>query len=128
MPVTLLYKRALAAGRHLPAMLVFAVVAGLFTPSEVSAAGEFRARGVVLPGGAVRVSDDRFRLPDSYNASLKFYRSIYRPERYTRKAIVNQPGVRAVHVTNPDPSGEWEGFNLYEYQGEVRVFILARKR
>lgn len=92
------------------------------------AGGEFRARGVVLPNGAVRIADDRYRLPDPWEATLKYYRGIYRLEKFPRKAIVNQPGIKAVHVDNPDVSGEWEGYNIYEYQGEVRLYVLAREK
>ena len=93
-----------------------------------SAAGEFRVRGVVLPNGAVRVADDRFRLQETWDAALKYYRGIYRPEKFPRKAVVNQPGIKAEHFENPDAGGEWEGFNLYEFQGEVRLYILARDK
>lgn len=100
----------------------------LLVGSEARAAGEFKARGVVLPGGAVRVAEERYRLPESYDAAVRFYRSVYRPERFPRKLVVNQPGVKAVHVVNPDLKSEWEGFNLYEHQGEVRLYILVRQK
>lgn len=122
-----LYKAALArAGRRLAALLLMAGFVLLGRPPEALAAGEFRAKGVVLPNGAVRIGDDRYRLPETWDATLKFYRTVYKPDRYPRKFIVNQPGIKAWHFVNPEPKEEWEGFNLYEYQGEVRLYILAR--
>lgn len=123
-----LYKAALVRTGTLHAVLMFLTVLVLFgAPREARAAGEFRAKGVVLPNGAVRLGDDRYRLPEGWDATLKFYRGVYRPEQYPRKFIVNQPGIKAWHFVNADPKGEWEGFNLYEFQGEVRLFILARQ-
>lgn len=95
-------------------------------PTSAQAAGEFRHRGVLLPGGSVRVGEDRFRLPDNFSASLRFYRSHYNTGRFPRKAIVDQPGIKAIHVVNPDSGGAWDGFNIYEHQREVRVYILPR--
>ena len=86
------------------------------------------SHGVSLPNGAVRVSEDRFRLPESLEASLKWYKSVYRPERYPRNLIANQPGLKAYHVSNPDPKSEWEGFNIYSYQGETRLYVLSRTK
>lgn len=129
MPRKVLYKAALSAGRWVARLAVpAALLFGALGPHQASAAGEFRSRGVVLPGGAVRVGDDRFRLPDNFDASLRFYRSVYDTSRFPRKAIVNEPGVKAIHVVNPDPRGEWEGFNLYEHQREVRLYILPRRK
>jgi hypothetical protein len=34
--------------------------------------------------------------------------------------------VRAEHIENPG-GGEWAGVNLYEKQGEVRVYVIKRK-
>lgn len=107
------------------AAAALAVAALLALPAL--AAGDFKACGLILPGGAVRVGEDRYRLPDGFDASVKYYKGVYKPEKYRRRPIVNQPGIKAIHVDNPEPDAEWEGFNLYEYQGEVRLFILVRR-
>ena len=107
-------------------MLLIAVLVSLY--GKVSLAANTGSHGVSLPNGAVRIGEDRFRLPDSLEASLKWYKSVYRPERYQRNLIANQPGLKAYHVSNPDPKGEWEGFNLYSYQGETRLYVLSRTK
>jgi hypothetical protein len=61
-----------------------------------------------------------------FEAVTKQFRSTYSPERFPRTFVVNQPGIRAVHYRNTDASSSWEGFNLYEFQGEVRLYVVPR--
>jgi hypothetical protein len=106
----------------------FLTVLALALAAPLARADVFKVHGVQLPNGAVRIGDDdRYRLQESYDAALKYYRSVYRPEKYPRKLIVNQPGIKAIHISNPDPASEWEGFNLYVFQNETRLYILERE-
>ncbi|HYX93119.1 MAG TPA: hypothetical protein VE782_16255 [Myxococcaceae bacterium] len=84
--------------------------------------------GVQLPNGVQKVGADRYRAPENYEETLKYFRTVYPPERYPRKPIVNQPGVKAVHIENP--SGKiFEGLNIYEAnEGEVRIFIVRASK
>jgi hypothetical protein len=85
----------------------------------------FKARGFILPDGAVKIDDDRYRLPSPWDETVKFYRRAYPPGKYPRRTLHSQTAVRAMHIENPDRL-EWEGVNLYEAgRGEVRVYILA---
>lgn len=103
-----------------------AALAALLLSGTARAAGEFRVLGVVLPGGSVKVDTDRYRMPQTYEEALKFYKQFLPPAKYGRKAIRNQAGVRAVHIDNPAGKSEWDGLNLYELPGgEVRLFIIA---
>lgn len=105
------YKAALAA--------VFAVVPAL-------ALADLRVAGAALPDGAEKVAENRYRVPKSYDETVRFYKQIY-PARYTRRPIADRPGVKAVHIDNPEPHpGQWEGLNVYELKGEVRVFVLLK--
>jgi hypothetical protein len=105
------------------------VLSVVLCSAEARAADAFKVHGLTLPNGAVKLGEeDRFRLQETFDAAMKFYKSALRPEKYPRKLIVNQPGLKAVHIENPDPKGEWEGFNLYTYQNETRLFVLARKK
>jgi hypothetical protein len=90
------------------------------------AGGEFKVRGAWLPGGAAKIAEDRYRAPQGWEETLKFYKNTYPPAKYPRRSIVNQPGIKAVHIVNVEAKEDWEGMNVYEYQGEVRVFVLAR--
>ena len=84
--------------------------------------------GVQLPSGAQKVGENRYRSPDDFEETLKYYKTVYPPERYPRKPIVNQPGVKAVHIQNPSGKN-FEGLNIYEAnEGEVRIFIVRPSR
>jgi hypothetical protein len=102
------YKAALAAGLLLaPAAGLAEKVAGASLPDEVRAIGE-----------------GRYRVEKSYEDTLKYFKSVYPPGKYPRRAIANQPGIRAVHIENPEARpGGWEGLNVYELKGETRVFV-----
>jgi len=92
------------------------------------AAGGFKARGFSLPDGAVKVDEDRYRLPQTWEDTVRWYRTVYPPARYPRSTLRNNGGIRAIHIENRTPGSEWEGANLYETpKGEVRVFVLARE-
>lgn len=84
--------------------------------------------GAQLPDDARKVGENRYQLGRGYDAALKYFRTAY-PARYTRRPIADQPGVKAVHIANPDAKpGQWEGLNVYELKGEVRVFVLVKQR
>ena len=90
------------------------------------AAGGFKARGFFLPDGAVKVDEDRYRLPQAWEDATRWYRATYPPAKYPRRTLRNQSGVRAMHIGN-SVKGEWEGANLYETpRGEVRVFVMPK--
>jgi hypothetical protein len=107
------YKRALAA--------VLLAGPGL-------ALADVKVAGALLPDGAEKVAESRYRLPKSWEETIRFFRQTYGP-RYARRPIADQPGVKAVHIENPDAKpGQWEGLNVYEAKGEVRVFVLMKRR
>ena len=102
------------------------LLAALLLPISARAAEGFKARGFILPDGAVKIDDDRYRLPQPWDEAVKFYRRAYPPSKFPRHTLRSQTAVRAMHIENP-ARDEWEGVNLYEAaRGEVRLFILAR--
>jgi len=110
-PLASRYKAALVA--------VLATVPALALP-------DVRVAGAILPDGAEKVAENRYRVPRSYEDTVKFFKQTY-GARYTRRPIADQPGVKAVHIENPDARpGSWDGLNVYELQGEVRVFVLVK--
>lgn len=107
--------------RYKPA-LVAALL--LFAPGLAAA---LNVAGAMLPDEARKIGENRYRLERDYESIVKFYRATY-PPRYTRKPIADQPGVKAVHIENPDAKpGQWEGLNVYEVKGEVRIFVLVKR-
>ena len=106
-------------------LLALALLAPL---GPARAAGEFRARGFLLPPGSVKVDEDRYRLPLAWDEAQRFFRNNYPLAKFPRRTLPNQNGVRAVHLGNPKPGEDWEGANIYEAgRGEVRVFVLATR-
>ena len=88
-----------------------------------------RVAGAILPDDAVKVAENRYTVPRSYDETLKFYRSVYTPAKYRRRPIADLPSVKAVHIENPDARpGQWEGMNVYELRGETRLFVLVKRR
>ncbi len=55
---------------------------------------------------------------------MKYFKTTYPSAQFPRHTIVNQPGVKAIHLTNPDSHGGWEGLNIYEANDEVRVYVV----
>ena len=107
------YKAALAA--------VFLALPGFVPAAE-------KAGGATVPDESVKIGENRFRSPRSYEETVKFYRGVYGP-RYTRRPIADTPAVKAVHIENPDAKpGQWEGLNVYELRSEARIFVLVRKK
>ncbi len=79
--------------------------------------------GVNLPDEAVKVGENRYRVKGDFKGTLKHYQAAYPPGAYPRRHIVNQPGVKAVHIVNPSGKG-FEGINIYEANDEVRIYVV----
>lgn len=102
-----------------------AALVGILLAAPAVARAE-RVAGAHLPDRSTRIETNRYRIERNYADALKFFRTIYPPAKYPRRQIVNQPGIKAVHIENPAPRpGGWDGLNVYELQGETRVFVLV---
>jgi hypothetical protein len=107
--------------RYKPALVValMALAPGLAAALTVA--------GATLPDDAKKVGENRYQLDRDYESAVKFFRTTY-SARYTRRPIADQPGVKAVHIENPEAKpGQWEGLNVYDLKGEVRVFVLVKR-
>ncbi len=106
-----------------------AALAGALAALPVLVLAEVRVAGALLPDGAEKVAENRYRIPKkNWDETIRFYRQTY-PPRYTRRPIADQPGVKAVHIDNPDARpGVWDGLNIYEAKGEVRIFVLVKRK
>lgn len=80
--------------------------------------------GAQLPDGARKVAEHRYKAPGDFDATLKYYKNVYPASSYPRRTIVNQPGVKAVHIPNTSGKGAWEGLNIYEANDEVRIYVV----
>jgi hypothetical protein len=102
-----------------------AVFATLALLMATPASAQMTEKGAILPSGSRQVGENRYRSPSNYAGTLTFYGRQYKTN--PRKTIVNQPGIRAVHLVN-DGKGDWEGLNIYELGGETRIFIVLRDK
>lgn len=98
------------------AALVGAAVAGSAVRAE-------NVNGVQLPDGAEKVGENRYRAKEDFDGVLKYYKAVYPAAAYPRKAIVNQPGVKAEHIENPTHKG-FDGLNIYQANDEVRIYVV----
>lgn len=104
-----------------------AALAALLVAFPVASQAE-QVAGATLPEDARRIGENRYQVERRYEDVLKFFRATYPPEKYPRRPIADQPGVKAVHVENPAAKpGSWEGLNVYELKGETRVFVLLKQ-
>ena len=83
--------------------------------------------GAQLPDGSQKVGENRYRAPRDFEATLEYYRAVYSTSNYPRRQIVNQPGVKAVHITNPSGKN-FAGLNIYEANDEVRIYIVPTQQ
>lgn len=93
----------------------------------VSVAGAEVVSGAQLPDGSQKVGENRYRAPRDFEATLDYYRSVYSTSNYPRRQIVNQPGVKAVHIVNPSGKN-FAGLNIYEANDEVRIYIVPTQQ
>lgn len=104
-------------GRWARELAVLAALAG-----AVSARADM-VNGVQLPDGAVKVGENRYRVKEDFEGILKYYRSVYPVATFPRRQIVNQPGVKAVHIANLIGKS-FEGLNIYLSNDEVRIYVI----
>lgn len=79
--------------------------------------------GVQLPSNSEKVAENRYRVHESFEGAVKYFKGVYPPTNYPRKNIINQPGIKAFHISNP-AGRNFSGLDVYENNEEVRVFIL----
>lgn len=79
--------------------------------------------GAQIPDGAQKVGENRYRPKEDWEALLKYYRSVYPPSSHPRKQIANQPGIKALHISNPSGKN-FGGLNIYVANDEIRIYIV----
>jgi len=82
-----------------------------------------QVNGALVPDGSEKVGESRYRSRQDFEATLKFYKVVYPLASYPRKSIVNQPGIKAVHIVNPSGKN-FEGLNIYQANDEVRIYVI----
>ena len=80
----------------------------------------------LLPGAHAEDEPGRYRAGRNYEDTVEFYERLYKGNpKYRWKKIINQPAVKATHLTNTLPkAGEWSGMNIYDVGGTTHLYIL----
>jgi hypothetical protein len=101
-----------------------ALLAAMATAGSAWAWDGINVHGAVLPSDAQKVGENRYRTSEDWETLFKkFYHSTYPEAQFPRKQIVNQPGIKAVHIAFP-ASRTWEGLNIYQANDEIRIFLV----
>lgn len=80
--------------------------------------------GVQFPDRTTKVGERRYRVPQDWENTMKYFKTAYPSPQFPRHTIINQPGVKAIHLANPDGHGGWVGLNIYEANDEIRVYVV----
>lgn len=77
-----------------------------------------------LPDTARKVGEDRYKASGDWESVMKHYKTALPADKYPRRSIINQPGIKAIHLANPGNKGGWEGLNIYQVNDEVRISVV----
>ncbi len=114
--------------RALAYIAAFLVAGALAAPAH---SAEYQTYlGATLPKWARKIGEHRFQSPWDWHTTIRWLNKTYASRaEYPRIRIVNQPGVKAIHLKNARKRGGWEGMNIYQLQdGRVRFYVLPRRR
>ena len=102
------------------------VLLGGFTPHVLRAA-ELPETPPIIPGAIPLDEPGRYQSPRTYDETLRYYERLFRRTGGVRwRTIVNRPGIRAVHAQSLRQRTRWEGINIYELNGDVRIYVVPR--
>ena len=106
-----------------------AYIAALATAAAIVFAGPALATeytkdlGALLPRWSKKIGEHRYRSPWDWEMTMRWLDKTY-SRSYPRIRIINQPGIKAIHLSHPSKRG-WDGINIYETKnGEVRMYVL----
>ncbi len=81
----------------------------------------------VVPGATPTGEPGRYESPKTYDDTLTHYKWYFKTRGGVRwRNVVNLPQIRAKHIESTRPKTRWQGLNIYEMQGKVRIFVVPR--
>ncbi len=83
-----------------------------------------------IPPGVVALEEPgRYRSNRSFDETIEFYKRSFRRVWGLRwHHIVSLPGIKAKNIECQRKKSNWEGINIYEHAGEVRIYVIPRER
>ncbi len=102
------------------------VVAILLLAAPLARADDFTNPPII--SGAKQIEPGRYRCPNNYNETLMNYRRMLRNSGggFKWRTIIHQNNLKAKYLENTRKNGKWAGINIYEYNGETRIFVVPR--
>ena len=84
-----------------------------------------RVYGAPILPGARKIEEARFAAGRSYDDTLEFYEKLYKGTGLVRfRAIINNPAIKAIHLQNLKAGSTWAGINIYELNGQTKLFVV----
>jgi len=95
--------------------------------ASTARASEFPMEAPVVPQAVPLAEPGRYRSNRSFDETIEFYERLFRRTGGVRwYNVINLPGIKAKHIESLRSKSDWEGINIYEYQNEVRLFVIVR--
>ena len=81
----------------------------------------------LVPGAVSLDETGRYDSSRSYDDTINYYRRYFRSRGGAKwRNIVNLPTIKAKHIQNTRKKSGWEGINIYEHRGRVRIFVIPK--
>lgn len=102
-------------------------ILGLVTVMVLAVANDLPLEAPISANAIALEEPGRYKSLHTYDETLDFYRRIFNQTGGVRwRNIANSPSIKAKHVESLRKKTRWEGINIYEKQGEVRIFVIPR--
>lgn len=106
-------------------MVASALTTATLSTALIAPAWAATVHGAAVIEGAVKVDEDRFKSPQDWDKTIRFFRSVYgRQPGIVWRSIASTPKVKAIHIANTRRGQSWEGINIYQTEGEVFIFVI----
>ncbi len=93
----------------------------------LSTAAEPPVEAPIVPDAVPLAEPGRYRSTRSYEETLDYYQRVLRKTQGIRfRDVVNLPGIKAKHIQCVRKKTRWQGINIYETRGEVRLYVVPR--
>ncbi len=101
---------------------------GLVLSALIASGVELPVQAPVIPDAQPLEETGRYDSPRSFDDTVEFYKRVFKHTggQIRWRNIVNSPGIKAKHVQSLRTATAWEGINIYEKAGKVRIFVIAR--
>ena len=81
----------------------------------------------LVPSAVALDETGRYESPRSYDETIDYYRRYFRSRGGAKwRNIVNLPTIRAKHIYSTSRKAAWQGINIYEHRGRVRIYVIPK--